>query len=284
MFEMENLILGAAAAASAFIVVVAAWMSFRKPLIAGFEAYGAVYRRKFVLELQYPTNYGQVMGAYLGVTVLLFVFFALNAPVLALFIPPLAWVLPGIVYRYQKAKRRQAVDHVLPNVLQQLSASTKTIDSISVALQEVADTAPKPMDYELALISRQEQELKSFPKALENARGRLNSKLFDIVTAVLQTAEEKGGRTSSALDNLSRTFMQLQSMQNKLDTATSEGRISMKVMMGMPFFIIAVVYMVDPGIVALATVNMAGYVMLGLALFFYLLAVGLAIYFSSVEV
>jgi len=283
MADFTNIYLAAAAAFSAFLIVCFFWLAFRAPLTAAFEDYARLYRRTMVLELQFPPNAVLVIGGYIAATLfcaaLCAIFMPLFTPVILVF----AYLLPIAVYKFQKLERRKRIDAVLPNVLQQLSANTKNVDSISMALQEVAQTAPKPMDYEIELISRQEQELKSFSKALTNARTRLNSRWFDIVTAVLQTAEEKGGRTSEALANLSRVFVQLQTMQNKINTATSQGRASMYVMLVMPFVVVGIVYLVDPELIALAVGNSAGQTVLGFAVFFYLFALGLAIWLSNVK-
>jgi tight adherence protein B len=282
--DTENLALAVSVAVSAFIVVIAFWLAFRDVLTEYYLRYADIYRRTFVLQLQYPPNHALVLGGYIGAVLLIFGLMLIIGPLLAPFVLIAAYFIPGIVYTYQKTVRRKKVDDVLANVLQQLAANTKNVGSISLALQEVAQTAPVPMDYELELISRQEQELKSFTKALENARNRLKSQWFDIVTAVLQTAEEKGGKTSAALGNLSRVFVQLKAMQTRIDTATSQGRTSMKVMLVMPFVVVAIVYMVDPGLVAMAVANTAGKVMLGLAVFFYILALGISIWLSKVVI
>jgi len=280
----DNIMMALVVAVSAFVVVVAFWMSFREPMTEAYNRYADLYRRTFVLQLQYPPNHALVLGGYIGGVLLVFGIMLIIGPLVAPFVLVAAYFIPGVVYTYQKTVRRKRVDDVLPNVLQQMAANTKNVGSISLALQEVAQTAPIPMDYELELISRQEQELKSFTKALENARGRLKSQWFDIVTAVLQTAEEKGGKTSAALGNLSRVFVQLKAMQTRIDTATSQGRTSMKVMLVMPFVVIAIVYIVDPGMVALAVANTAGKVMLGMAVVFYFLALGIAIWLSKVVI
>ncbi|MGR3615314.1 MAG: type II secretion system F family protein [Paracoccaceae bacterium] len=284
MEEYQNLLLSSALALSVFIVIFAAWMVFRGVLTEAFENYRQLYRRTFVLELQFNPNSRLVVGGYIGGTVALFGLAAIFYPFISPFVLGFAYFLPQAVYSIQKLERRKRVDDVLPNVLQQLSANTKNVDSISIALQEVAQTAPKPMDYEIELISRQEQELKSFSKALTIARSRLNSKWFDIVTAVLQTAEEKGGQTSESLANLSRVFVQLKTMQNRINTATSQGRTSMYVMLAMPFVVIGIVYAVDPELVMLAVSNTPGIMVLCAAVFFYFLALGLAIWLSSVKI
>lgn len=281
----NNGVLAMFASACTFFIIMGFWLGFRKEIMQKYEEYTDLYRRTFVLELQYPDNPPMVIGGYAaGALCLAALTIVMGLPLLAPMILIGAYILPGQVFGSTKDKRRKKINDVLPNVLQQMSANTKNIGSISLALQEVAETAPVPMDYELALISRQEQELKSFTKAMSTARTRIGSQWFDIVTAVLLTAEEKGGQISAALANLSRVFVQLKSMQNRIDTATSQGRMQMKIMLVMPFVVVAIVYMVDPGIVSMGISNMAGIVTLVLALVFYLLALGVAIWLSRVKI
>lgn len=278
------LILTILAAAGAFLVIVGFWFGFKNPLVAMYDNAADYYRDKFVLELQYPNDVPRVFAMYIGGTAIAcLLVIILGQPLLVILILLIAYFAPGMVYDTKKIEKMKRVNQVLPNVLQQLAANTKNTGSISMALQEVAITAPKPMDYELALISRQEQELKSFTKALSNARERLDSQWFDIVTAVLITADEKGGKASSALDNLSKVFTQLIKMQTKIDTATAQGRMSMKMMLAMPFLVIGIVYVVDPSLLALAVSNTAGKVMLGAASVFYVGAAILAVWLSKVK-
>ena len=280
----NHIVLALSVAVAVFVSVLAFWLAFRAPLTEQYARLADIYRRSFVLELQFPDQPGLVIVGYVLATLALTVLVIPVGPLIAPVIPVLAYFLPRAVFVMEKEKRRKKVDDVLPNVLQQLSANTKNVGSISLALQEVAATAPEPMDYELELISRQEQELKSFTKALSNARTRLQSKWFDIVTAVLLTADEKGGKISSALANLSRVFVQLKTMQNRIDTATSQGRMSMRIMLAMPFVVVGIVYIVDPRLIGLATSNSAGVAMLSGAVFFYALAIGVAIWLSRVKI
>lgn len=282
--DQYHIVLPLAAGLSALIVVLAFWAAFREPLTRSYLGLIEAYESHMVLRLQFPDRAHLVVGGYLLATVVLAMFFAMNGPLLVPVVLGGAYVLPRIVFTLQLDKRRKRIEDVLPGVLQQLSANAKNVGSISLALREVSRTAPEPMDYELSLIARQEQELVGFGRALHNARARVGSKLFDVMTSVLVVSEEKGGRASAALANLSRVFTQLQSMQHDIDTATSQGRMAMRMMLAMPFVIVTGVYLFDPDTVSLAVSNTAGKVVLGLAVFFYLLSLGLAIWLSKVKI
>jgi len=193
-------------------------------------------------------------------------------------------LLPKVFYVVLKTERRKKIDKVLPNVLQQLAANFRSTSDISRALAEVAETAPKPMDHELRLIRQKENDLKSFPDALDQARRRIGSDWFDVVAAVLKTTYEKGGKESDALMNLSRVFVQLTKMRDRLDTATSQGRMSMRIIMVMPFLVVIIALVAVPDIAAGAWASNVGKFMLALAVLVYIIAVSVAIWLSSVKV
>lgn len=242
------------------------------------------YREKFVHQLQFPDNFPMVFWGYLGGLICLLILSSYLTLWLWPFILGGAILIIPVYQSMQKVDRVKRIEKVLPGVLQQLAANTKNTASISLALQEVARTAPKPMDYELTLISRQEQELKSFTKAINSARERLDSKWFDIVASVLITADEKGGKTSDALENLAEVFVQLITMQNKIETATSQGRMSMKVMLVLPFFVVLLVGLFDPSLLTITIESTAGIVVLIIACIFYLVSLGLAVWLSKVKI
>jgi Flp pilus assembly protein TadB len=191
---------------------------------------------------------------------------------------------PGLAYVILRDRRRKTIDSVLPNVLQQLAANFRTTNDVSRALFEVAETAPAPMDHELRLIRQKENDLKSFPDALDHARRRIGSDWFDVVVAVLKTTYANGGKESDALMNLSRVFVQLTKMRERLETATSEGRMTMKFIMAMPLVVVALALVVVPDIAMQAWDSIAGKVMLGLAVLFYVASIAVAIWLSSVKV
>ena len=284
LLQSSNILLALMMCVGVIAFIIGMWFETKDKLYEIHASLSEYYRDKFVLELQFPEDQNRVFLMYGIAVLLLFLLFLMLSPILAIIVLVGAYFFPNQYFNYQKIQRLKKIDSVLPNVLQQLAANTKNTGSITMALREVSQTAPKPMDYELALIGRQEQELKSFTKALNNTRERLDSRWFDIVSAVMITADEKGGRASEALDNLSKVFIQLIRMQTKIDTATSQGRMSMKLMLAMPFVVIGIVYAVDPDLMKLASETKAGKITLGIAAFFYFLSLSLAIWLSKVEI
>jgi len=242
------------------------------------------YNDKFVLDLQFPNNFDLIFFRYASGFGIAVVLAFLNSVFLAIFIAIIAVVVPPVVYAFMKADRIKKIEEALPSALQQLAANTQSVSSLSAALNEVAKTAPAPLDYELSMICKQEEELKSLTLALENARTRIGSTWFDIVTAVLITASEKGGKASSALENLSGVFSKLAEMQQTISTATSSGRMSLKLLIPLPAIVVILVSLFQPELVSSVVAHGAGIVMLLLSAVFYAISLGLAVYLSQAKI
>lgn len=242
------------------------------------------YNDKFVLDLQFPNDFDLIFFRYTAGFGIAVVLAFLNSVFLAILIAIIAVVVPPVVYAFMKADRVKKIEEALPSALQQLAANTQSVSSLSVALNEVAKTAPAPLDYELGMICKQEEELKSLTLALENARARIGSTWFDIVTAVLITASEKGGKASSALENLSGVFSKLAEMQQTISTATSSGRMSLKMLIPLPAIVVILVSVFQPDLVSSVVAHGAGIFMLFLSAVFYAISLGLAVYLSQAKI
>lgn len=272
------------------LMIFLACFGLLKSRIAKFvDGLVALYETKFVDELQFKSSGTVVVWSWLcaiclGIVALPF----LISPIAAIF-----WILviflvvrfgPKYVYEIMHRMRRKKIDAILPNLLQQLAANFKTTRDISKALFEVAETAPAPMDHELRLIRQKENDLQSFPEALDQAGTRIGSDWFNVVAGVLKTTYEHGGKESDALMNLSRVFVQLRTMQERIDTATSQGRMSMRIIMAAPIVVIVVALWLVPEIAMEAWDSLVGKLMLGLAAFMYILGILSSIWLSSVKI
>jgi Flp pilus assembly protein TadB/energy-coupling factor transporter ATP-binding protein EcfA2 len=253
------------------------------------EGLNARYEDRFVDRLQFrplsPAMF-EIGLALLSLVcfAILFLFDVFQAILLIVFLLLAVALLPRAVYEYLRIQRRKQIDAVLPNVLQQLAANFRTTNDISRALYEVSETAPAPMDHELLLIRQKENDLRSFPDALDQARGRIGSARFDTVVSVLKTTYENGGKESNALMNLSRVFVQLTKMQDRLDTATQAGRWSMRLIIIMPVIVVVLAVNFLPDIAMQTWESFVGKLILGIALIFYIASIATAIWLSSVKI
>ena len=196
-------------------------------------------------------------------------------------------IVPGFpvaFYLNARTTRLEKIEEGLPTVLQQLASSMTTGSSIIQSLEQVSRLAPSPLDRELETIARQAREQKDLEVALTLARRRIRSQNFDMVALVLATALRQGGDVTASLQNLSEVFRELRRMQRKISTATSNGRMTMRMMTVVPFFIIGIAMYFQPDMVAQVTDSTTGIMALGFAAVLYIGALALGIYLMSVKV
>lgn len=196
-------------------------------------------------------------------------------------------IVPGFPVAYYLQARSSRLDKIeegLPTVLAQLASSMTTGSSIIQSLEQVARLAPQPLDRELVTIARQAREQKDLEVALTLARRRIRSQNFDMVALVLATALRQGGDVTTSLQNLSDVFRELRRMQRKIATATSNGRMTMRIMSAVPIFIVGGAYYFQPDMVAQVTESSTGMATLGAAAMVYIGAMALGLYLMSVKV
>ena len=100
-------------------------------------------------------------------------------------------------------------------------------------------------------------------KSLDDARGRL-TKNFGLVATALNVNREKGGNLPEALDTMAESLQEIWRLDQKLITASAEGRKAMWVIAGMPIFVFGMVALTQPDIPATLTGSFLGIVILAI--------------------
>ncbi len=109
---------------------------------------------------------------------------------------------------------------------------------------------------------------------LEQAAERLQLADFSFFAVCLVLQRETGGNLSETLENLASIVRTRRDIRSKTKALTAEGRISSKIISGVPFFIMGFLYIVNRPYVSLLFNTRAGHKMLVLAA--VLLTIGLA--------
>lgn len=110
---------------------------------------------------------------------------------------------------------------------------------------------------------------------LEQAAARLQLADFSFFAVCLVLQRETGGNLAETLENLAGIVRTRRDIRAKTKALTAEGRIASKIISGVPFFIMAFLYVVNRPYVALLFNTRAGHKMLVLAA--VLLVIGLSL-------
>jgi len=209
------------------------------------------------------TEFGAIAGAIL-------VFYFSRNILLAIAASVLIWFIPDIIFKFMQKDRREKFDENLPIALDQLNSATKAGLTLSQAIEEVSGYAPHPISQEFRQITSDQELGIDLPTALKTARGRVKSKTFSLVCTALLVNIELGGNLPAAMEVMSGSLKEIWRLDQKLNTAATEGKKGGMILCIMPIVILLMVLVMQPDLIETLLSSIVGYVVLFMALFFYL--------------
>jgi tight adherence protein B len=155
-------------------------------------------------------------------------------------------VIPNRIYLYLHKKKLALMDSQVPDMLSMISGSMRAGASLMAALESVARDGPKPIKNEIDMMLREVRLGIDLDNALDHLAARVKSSEMIMVVAAIKIARESGGNLSESLENLSRAVRDRQNMEKKILALTAQGRMQALVMAGLPFFMLYMLFQLDP--------------------------------------
>ena len=191
--------------------------------------------------------------------------FLTNNLVIALGAAAAVLFLPKAVFAYLRRARIDRFEEQLPDALTILANSAKAGLSLTQALEQVAERSTPPASEEFGVIVHELKLGTDLGKSIEDARKRLSSRSFSLVATALQVNREKGGNLPEALHSMSNSLKEIWRVEQRLITASAEGRKAIWLISGMPLFIMLLVSFFQPSIPKMLTTDFIGIVVLLIA-------------------
>lgn len=189
--------------------------------------------------------------------------------VLALGCGAVALFAPRVVFESLRRRRLEKFDEQLPDALSVLANSTRAGMSLTQALEQVAVRSAPPVSEEMGFILQELRLGTDLGRSIENARQRIGSRPFALVATSLQVNRDKGGNLPEALDTMAHSLKEIWRLEQRLITASAEGRKAAWLISGMPAVIFLMVALFQPDIARTLVANVAGFALLLVALVFY---------------
>jgi tight adherence protein B len=146
-----------------------------------------------------------------------------------------------------KARRRMnAFDNQLPDLLVTLAASLKAGHSFKQGIQTVVDEGQEPASKELGRVITDTRLGRPMEDALADTAERIGSKNFSFVITAVNIQRQVGGSLAGLFDMVADTVRQRQQFARKIKGLTAMGRASAYVLVGLPFFVGAVITLLNP--------------------------------------
>jgi tight adherence protein B len=150
-------------------------------------------------------------------------------------------------YVSMKAKARvRKFENQLPDLLITLAASLKAGHSFRQGIQSVVDEGAEPAASEFKRVMTETQLGKPIDDALQHMAARVGSSNFTFVINAVTIQRQIGGSLAGLFDMVAETVRQRQQFARKVRSLTAMGRMSAYILVGLPFFVAAVVTMLNP--------------------------------------
>jgi tight adherence protein B len=220
---------------------------------------------------------------YVWLGILLTVFLALwlvtDGVMLAACVALLMAAGPWYLIRRMAARRREKIEDQLADAMVMFSASIRAGLSMAQSLDLLAMECPKPIQQEFSQIVGEYKMGKPMERTLREASERLRSDNFAIFAAALLASRESGGRLNDTVERISKSVLEMQRLERKLQTETAQARKSAVYMAIVPLLIMVVYFFIDPVNSRLLFVTTLGQIVLSIAVIFNLVA-----YFWAVRI
>lgn len=152
-----------------------------------------------------------------------------------------------------KTKRQSAFADQLPDVLQLVTTALRSGFGITQAIESVAEEAEEPARSEFAHVLVESRLGRSLSDSMRALAQRMESKDLDWVVSAIDINRETGGNLSEILSTVSGTIRERGTMARHVRTLTAEGRMSARILTGLPFAMALWQWRVNPDHFALLT-------------------------------
>jgi len=190
----------------------------------------------------------------------------LDSLVFGIFMAVAVYLLPQVMLDNIVRKRRDRLESQTADVMTALSASIKSGMTIEQAFDEIVTTMYPPVSEEFALIRERIDAGQSVVAAVKSADRRLKVPRLSLIFQTISISLERGGRLASLMDRLAESTREIERVEERVRTETSGLRLSARIMFFMPFAICGMLYLIEPNQVMLLFNNLAGNVVLVIAI------------------
>jgi tight adherence protein B len=166
--------------------------------------------------------------------------FLTGSHVLPVVIAVLAIVGPRISFAVINRRRRAKIVKQLPDVLLMLGSSLRAGTSLQIALDLAIRETPAPLSQELGVVVQEQRLGVALEDALETMATRLKLAEIELVVTAMTIAREVGGNLAETLDRLAGTLRAKATMEGKIRSLTSQGKLQGLIVGSLPLFLMLV--------------------------------------------
>lgn len=198
---------------------------------------------------------GACVGALIGLLI--------GGPLLALLMVILAPMTAQFILGFLAGKRRAKFSDQLGDTLQLLSGSLRAGHSILRAIDAASSESLSPTSEEMRRVITETSLGRDLLSSLNDTAERMRSEDFVWITQAIQINREVGGNLAEVLDQVNETIRERNEIKGHIRSLAAEGKFSAYILMAMPFGIVLMLTLVNPGYMDPMFTQPLGWAMIG---------------------
>lgn len=201
---------------------------------------------------------GALVGALAG--------FVVAGPLLAILFVLLVPLAGHLVIGFLTGKRRSLFDQQLGDTLQLLSGGLRAGHSILRAIDAAATESQSPTAEEMRRVVTETSLGRDLQSSLTDTAERMRNDDFVWIAQAIQINREVGGNLAEVLDQVGETIRERSEIKGHIKSLAAEGKFSAYILMAMPFGIVAMLMLANPGYMNSMFSHPLGWIMIGASL------------------
>lgn len=167
-------------------------------------------------------------------------------------------LIPTISVLSARRKRLQAIEEQLPDALELMARALRAGHAFSSAVQMVGTEAPEPIAREFRIAFDEINYGVPMQDALMNLAIRVPVVDLRFFVLAVTIQRETGGNLAELLDNLSSLIRARFKLLGTIRVLSAEGRMSAWVLSLLPFFLVAMINLINPKFMSLLWTDSTG--------------------------
>jgi len=190
----------------------------------------------------------------------------LAGPVITLALIALVPMLALAALRHRARKRTDALIAALPHYIDSVRQLQAVGNSLSQALERALADAPDAVQSYFAPVARRLEMGAPVGDTMQQFAERLRIPEISMLAAAIRTNLRFGGSLSTVLRNLAQILRDRQNIKRELAAATSEAKVSSRVLIAMPIIAMIILVVPNPAYITFFTQDPRGQTQIMIAL------------------
>lgn len=157
--------------------------------------------------------------------------------------------LPRVAIVFLRRRRRQRFRRQIPELIDLVAGGLRAGHGLAAVTADLSRRMPPPASQELALIQRQQRMGMRFDEALAGLARRMPLEETVLFVTALRLGVNAGGDMAQTLESLAVAVRSKLALEGKVRALTAQGRLQAWVMGLLPFVMLGLLAVVEPGMV-----------------------------------